>query len=463
MKKLRKWAFWIRLSVLVPALAGTFVLYRWNQRNDPRFYLFLSTPAGRQLAGLFRWYAAALPPREADKLDEAYTPDELQTKRALESDLAAMTPTTRLVLADGRRMVGRIVEEQPDAVLFEENYGPSGTLAMRVRRNRIQELTDLREPVPPVTYRDVLFKQEFPAFSLYKRVPYTVLTDEKFFQVEGAVRVLQKLHRDFLETFQPLLVHPPRADGIQVLFFSREDMFRRYQRKYAPRMDTSVGFYSPWADRFIVFNQRNSEFMASLGHEVEQRAGAFRERPDLHGDDRRIEEWKQSAGRRMDRLAELQTQETIRHEGAHQLFFTYGVHSAHRIENEWLYEGLAVYCETVVLGGPSPQRAVQLQDARHGGRLIPLADLVNHRSTRGLFSFGASEQVELAYSQSWALVRYLMQPERRPVFFEFLGHLRDRRNFWPNLKEPQFDMLCRFLGRTPAELESDWLRHLERM
>jgi hypothetical protein len=275
--------------------------------------------------------------------------------------------------------------------------------------------------------------------------------------------LLQRLHNEFYEWFGPLVEGVERRDNIQVLFFSNEKYFREYQGRHAPRMSTSVGFYSPPLDRFVLFNQGNSEQMHAMTKRLEARAEEYREQERMYGGAGRIEEWRRASGRRMARMADEQTRETVRHEGAHQLFFTYGVHSRYRVENDWLYEGLAVFCEGRVIGEEHRHRAGIVKSALKDDRLIPLPELVNHRSARGLFSFGGEEQVDLAYTEAWSLVHYLMQSEHRALFFDYLKRVRDPDAFWSVLDENRYDLLCRTLDMTPEELNDGWRAHVRRL
>ena len=101
--------------------------------------------------------------------------------------------------------------------------------------------------------------------------------------------------------------------------------------------------------------------------------------------------------------ADHETWETIRHEGAHQLFYNYGIHSRYRFENDWLIEGLAVYCETRPLGSTESGRASVLKKSLRDGKLLSPESLVNLRSVKGLFALDDPDQISLAYMESWSV------------------------------------------------------------
>lgn len=453
----------VRLSLLLPLLATAVVLSSWSQQADPRFYYFLTTRPGKLVARVLHWKGTPGYLEAENKTLDEMTPEEQRALARLEENILDAAPSHHLVLKDGRSMWGRLVDDGPRFIRFRETYGSSGSLSARIRRDRVLRLEPVDDTAPEITYRDVKYSMAFPDMNVYKRPPYTIVTDEEYFRVEHTVRILQRLHREFMAEFGPLVQTGESKDSIQILFFSDEAQFREHQQEYAPRMESSVGFYSPWTDRFVVFNHHNSEQMHDFGKRLAEQAERYKQKGTMYGGDSRIDAWRAEAGQRMSNLAEQQTRETIRHEGAHQLFFTYGVHSPYRMENEWLFEGLAVYCEAERFGRADPHRVGVMKQALAAGTLIPLDELVNHRSPDGLFTFGAQHQVDLAYTESWALVHYLMQDKQRDRFFEYMQYVREPGVFREVRRASRHELLCQFLDQTPEEFAADWREHLRRL
>jgi hypothetical protein len=118
----------------------------------------------------------------------------------------------------------------------------------------------------------------------------------------------------------------------------------------------------------------------------------------------------------------------IRHEGAHQLFHAYHVHSRFGLEPTWLTEGLAQYCETPEIGRYHATLAGRVTRAHKAGQLLPLKTLLNHRDPSGFFALGEGN-IELAYAESWALVYMLMQDDCRDRFFDYVKSYRDIDNY----------------------------------
>ncbi|HOW97500.1 MAG TPA: DUF1570 domain-containing protein [Kiritimatiellia bacterium] len=453
-------AWFLRLAVLSGLLGGTLLLLYWNRIGDPRFYRFLETDAGRWMAGTFRWYGAEAPFIPDERDESRMTPEEIATLRRMEERVRAEQPTHELLFTDGQALQGRVIEERPQEVVFVRTYGDSAEVTAVIPRRRLESIRRLEPPAPSISYRDVRFQMEFPDLNYYRRPPYSLLTDESFFRVEETVEILEVLHEQFVGIWRGLMEEARPDRSIQVLFFSRQDAFRAYQRQHAPRMESSAGFYSPRLDRLVLFNQRGSERVAELRRQVEEeeaRHRAGRLAPEVEA---RLREWRRQTDQDIEQLAENQTRATIRHEGAHQLFYDFGIHSRHGVEGEWLIEGMATYCEHSPIGAADPTRLNSLRQALEEGRLIGFEELVNLRDESGLLSFGVEERIGLAYDQAWGLVHFLMQPERRNAFFGYLRYLRDPGAFREIRKTGPLALLCRFLEMAPDELWQQWLEYI---
>jgi len=269
-----------------------------------------------------------------------------------------------------------------------------------------------------VSYRDVVFRQEFPDMPLYLYPPYAIISDSPSDETDLVATAIREMHLKFRETFCLLMTQAPEGELIHILFFSAEDEYRDYQDLFAHAMLNTSGFYSPAVNRLVLYRQPASA--------IENKNG----------------------------MCLI----TIRHEAAHQLFFTYGIHSRHRVENEWLIEGLASYCETPRLGGVDPVQLRLLTDSYSQETLIPIAHLVNHRSEGGLLAY---KPAELAYAQAWSLVHFLMSDEHRTAFFAYIRYLRSTQSFSEVCKKSRIEILCRHIGISPTQLDQDWTHYVE--
>ncbi|MFC1497477.1 DUF1570 domain-containing protein [Verrucomicrobiota bacterium] len=386
-----------------------------------------------------------------EKSEKEMTAEELKTKRSLEQELLANAPTHKLILKSNKVMTGYLIEEKPGYVVFSESYRDTGRVSMNVSRSRIKEITTLTNTTPVITYRDVLFKMEFLQMNLYKRKPYTIMTDENYFSVENTVNVLRKLYGQMSSRFSTLIDREKNRENIQILFFSNESAFLSYRNEFAPELEGSVGFYSANLDRLVVFNQKTGalmrEGMAHVNAEVD-RNKPLAVTPETRT---QLKRWQKGQEQRLMYLAKEETIVTVRHEGAHQISYNLGILSFFQPGHVWVTEGIATYCETSTLGNVNRLRSKQLKKAFKEKNIMPLKKLM------GLKHLNNSS----TYNQSWGLTYFLMHSTCRKGFFNFLRFLRDPVNISEVKREPPLELLCRFLKVEPEEFEKRWLEYLE--
>jgi hypothetical protein len=344
--------------------------------------------------------------------------EELARKAALEAELASERPMQRLKLRDGHVLEGRIVSETPAAIRFRDGFGYSGFVVESYQRTEILAVETLPAASFEVTPRDVRFSAEFPQFHFVKSPPYTIVTDESFGEVQKILVVLAGLREQLHQRFAPLIKQDGELHNIHVVFFGSEEAFRKYALRVAPSFVNSAGFFSSGENRLALLNQLGTSRYAGAQVRLDERS-------------RRLSNaGPQLAALRSDMTSEAKSmnERLIRHEGAHQLFHAYHVHSRFGLEPTWLTEGLAQYCETPEIGRYHAALADRVTRARKAGQLLPLRTLLNHRDPSGFFALGEGN-IELAYAESWALVSMLMQDEWRVRFFNYVKSYRDIDNY----------------------------------
>ena len=150
----------------------------------------------------------------------------------------------------------------------------------------------------------------------------------------------------------------------------------------------------------------------------------------------------------------VETRRLLRHEGAHQLFDAYGIHSERGVEHLWLIEGLASYCENRQLGDRPTQAIADIQDAMSRRRLLRLRELVNYGDPTGFGGLVPSGEVNLVYAQSALIVDYLMRPENRDAFFAYIRMIRDPASRPTLESRSRMALLASALETTPQALET---------
>lgn len=397
-------------------------------------------------------HAAFLPksPLGPPGLDAA----EIAAQHQLESQLLAEQPDCRLTLRNGRRAEGWLVGESTNSFRLREAEGYSGYLDSAYNRAAVTRLERLPPQPVTVTCADVKLHCEFPEFHFLKRAPYSVVTDAPYSDVEKILHLLGELRSQFTNHFAALLGDAPPGN-IQVVFFSNEKPFQEYTQRVAPALAGSAGFYSQELRRLVLFNELGSANYAGTQARLTATRQALFKNPDRVAD-------LNDANQRLVQLrsditseAKSQTELTIRHEGTHQLVHAYGV-LGENIPPAWLSEGLAEYCETPAIGAHHRRLAARVTAARRAGTLLPLETLLDHRDPAGFFALGEAKTA-IAYAESWALVKMLMQPESRPAFYEFIRQTRSTET------ADIATQLATTLHIDPDELESTWqdfLKHL---
>jgi len=454
LRRMIRCARWVLLIML---MAGAARLVQWNRNDDPRFYHFLTTPPGRALARAMQWPSFYnLPPE--DKPESEFTPEELDWKRNLETALRDRWPTHRLTTTSGEEHLIRILFESPESVSVQFSFGGQSRVTRDIRRGDIFSLEPYTEPIPRITWRDVRFQMEFPPFQLLQYGPYAILTDAPYFQVIETARVLDRLYQQYMDLFTPL-VQPRRSQqSLQVLFFSNEEDFARSVQHASPELEGSAGFYSPLEDRMVVFNQYHSAFARQMRSEINAELATLIENSRSTEERRSLEHTRFRVEEQIRRRGQQETLATLRHEAAHHLSYTYGVHSWFHAENGWLIEGLAVYFESDPPGEITHTHLNTLIQLRESGRIPPLAQIINIRKPSGFEAELPGLKSYEAYALSWVLFRYLMEESRRDAFFAYLCYIRDPAHLRQLVNIPREQLLARHLGTTPEALEQAWLQ-----
>jgi hypothetical protein len=218
-------------------------------------------------------------------------------------------------------------------------------------------------------------------------------------------------------------IHEPPSKLMVAVFDSQAGL----EAYIGQRMPTAVtGLYHPKTNRLVVYDYgKNRAFEEG---KKQARAEARRIGSDL---DRR--RYIATLNRRASEFRTEANIGTVMHEVAHQLSFNCGMLSREADVPFWVAEGLATYCEATDngawqgIGEPNPERIQALAPAVNGqAPFIKLRDLAERDDW-----MRDARTALLAYAQSWALFKMLMEERpaqlRRFLETNFSRRTRDHR------------------------------------
>jgi hypothetical protein len=205
---------------------------------------------------------------------------------------------------------------------------------------------------------------------------------------------------------------------LMVAIFDSQTGFEAYLGQSMPVH--IMGIYHPGTNRLVVYDVDQNRAVVARGNQAMEESKRLRDFDRI----RHV----QTINRLLRDFANDANIAIIMHEVAHQLSFNCGLLNRQGDVPFWVAEGLACYCEATDQGGwqgigePNPERtnalAIQVQG---NGPLIPLQTLVfsdNYHTDARL--------ALLAYGQSWALFKMLME-ERPREMRKFLSTIYNRR------------------------------------
>lgn len=368
--------------------------------------------------------------------------DEAEARDYFIQEIERLRPTHGLALRSGATLFGRLDRLRPGTYRLEHETD-DGTAATLLSAADIRWHKKIVYPPVELTPGDVRFLLEFPAFKYYYLAPYLMVCDVPYGHAHEAYLILSKLSEEFVDTFRPLIAKEERTKLVYVCFFRDETQYLRYAiQKEDVHLESSVGFYSQAHDCLFVYDRLRSFARARIDRDLDR---LISELSAQHGpaaeEKARVlatagKEWSYE-------LLRQQVLTTLRHEGAHQLAFSMGVHSQQGFERLWLQEGLAQYCETTPFGSEAPGKVAQLRTAMVESRFVPWHELVDNPTPEGFACYG--DRVHVAYAQSWMLFRYLMERPYRARFMVYLDRVQNLRA--ADLVRPRSELLAECVGK----------------
>lgn len=286
-------------------------------------------------------------------------------------------------------------------------------------------------PANAIRLSDVQLVKDFPKFDFIKNSLYSVVLEKKSMPFKNAFRTLNQFAQHFFEFYRPI-IGTKKKTPMEVVFFDTEKAFNAYKKKWGIP-GWVAGFYSFDHRRLFVFNAVDIEkTQSSLDYAKVPMKYKEILVPTMAG--------------QMDSVLSI-----IRHEGAHQLLTQYKV--LHPKTNSWIHEGLATYSEKPQIGMAHRQYQTLL------GIITPLniKDLIKIRQFGSLNSMQAMQ----AYTTSWALIYFLMQPSRRSDFYQYLKQLRKTAFKADQYVGGNIEQLAQFMHMSVSELEKNFSQFIE--
>ncbi len=262
------------------------------------------------------------------------------------------------------------------------------------------------------------------SFSALRSEHFIVVFDADELLARKLVSRLESTHADAIRFCARTELPFNRPDEpLEVVFFDRAEAYHVYAQSVEFQSEGTLGFFHAASNRSVFFNAEHDARIARLREQIAEARAAGE----------RIEAGKLEA--LLDQYERQINQMVVQHEGAHQILYNLGVHSARGDNPMWVVEGLAMLFEAVSSGRGSSFEQVnqfRLFDLReairggHGaerltygdyrravddGRLVDLRALV----MRDDLWEAPGQLANNHYAMAWALAHYVQQTEPRAL------------------------------------------------
>ncbi|MCM8533349.1 MAG: DUF1570 domain-containing protein [Lentisphaeraceae bacterium] len=347
----------------------------------------------------------------------------------------------------GKFVAGLIIEQKVSMQIDAENnpLTEEELLALEeVIENYDSDLTNLRiESLEPRDVRFILANKGLMPIQLGE---YLITTNADLDSVYSFGIVLDDLYVKFVNEMHGSGISIDRGKRPHICFLKNRAHYVSISQKATRGFHDSLGFFSPVKNCIFLFSRRHSleglEVVEKF-EEAEYKAKSLFKGEYLEDYLVKLDDQREHYLGRLDD----ETLCTLRHEGTHQLAHMLGIHSLRGFEKRWLTEGIAQYFETAIPGKVREAKKQKLQKHLENNVLFPWQELIN--SDDGSFKKSAHKERQLAYSQSWLLVRYLMNNYKQG-FFAYIKAVKNTGALDESLSEIQ--ILCKNIGLSEKEL-----------
>lgn len=305
--------------------------------------------------------------------------------------------------------------------------------------DEILSRSELDEPPKPLKKRELAAAvlRELPrGFRAHETKHYVICYNTSRPYAEWCGALFERLHRAFRNYWSHRGIKLEDTPTLVACVFRDKKSYQAYGRKeLGDAIDSILGYYSYQTNRIAMYDM-------------------------LEG--RRFRSAKQvNALLRTER-----TVATVIHEATHQLAFNSGMHERFADIPLWLSEGLAIYFETPDLRS---SRGWDTIGAVNRVRLSQFRKYQKHRPSGSLVSLVATDDrfqtVGLAtdaYAESWAFCYFLIRTHDEE-FADYLKLLQSKQPLDNHTPERRLSDFKEAFGKTPLEMEEDFLKHLRRV
>lgn len=392
-----------------------------------------------------------------------------------EKDLEDPATYPRVYLKKGEIKKGASLKRSLNAVILVEKLEGGGAVEFEFPLSEIEKimLWPPAESEPTHDFKEI--EKAYPSFRVNEKPHYFILSDDDPLDLNFYMKALEQFYQEFLIYFLDFLKKDYEQRFLQAVIFGQHVDFQQLlQNSGFPEKSNILGFFSPENQILFLYNIKSVEMINRYLHKSSDIEEQIKDKVDIiakrysGGDDIRESRIKGEGERILERLekdrvhvegeAREETVKTIRHEGAHQLLYEFGVHRKKGRQGAWLVEGLASFCEPPEIGEVHLTRLMELKFQLEDHHLMPLEYLLSFAAGADIHKLEPA-YISLGYAQSWAFVHFLMTGPYRDGFLNYVREVAA-------VQEKNFDekqdaaLLEKNLGKSVKEIEKEFIPYV---
>jgi len=400
-----------------------------------------------------------------------------------------------------------------EAIIFRKTFEEGGYMEQEIPLSKLDHF--MFKPVDNERSLNIenSLRELFPNMRFYKDGNITIVTDSFITMVKQYKRILRQTQTEiYCKFFQAFKNHTQEVQNYVVVFDSADKWIEYTLSDGVPGWIVP-GYFHPTNKILYLYNwigEEMEKFITDMmeqiyGKQIDNAAESIKQQIDeryhlsIDGQAKSIKnkfwayfDWRMNMLRRI-------TFSVLRHEFAHETFSNWGLQmvvvskfqkdSVSNLEekkkfletndinekkrillelmtqqseeelpqiesaNSWFTEGVATYCETDPLGDQNDERIYGFQKLMSDNSFLPLEQLSVYKI--GSFPGVYHEVMLYAYSQSWALVKYLMD-NYREGFITYMNRVAET----PPEGNQDIEWLEEAIGKDRRTLEKELIDYM---